>query len=79
VAAGVLLITLAWIRYNVLIYRRKGPRHGAVEASAVTDRDRLGRHVAWDVRGGPEAARDAHHLVVDRDGEAKRYRAPSGS
>jgi hypothetical protein len=74
VAGAVLAVTLWWIHHNTRIYRRKGPRTGRPVVEPRTDEDRLGRPIRWQLAGGAAAARDAVHLVVDIDGEAKVYR-----
>ena len=70
----VLAVTIWWIRHNVGIYRRKGPRTGRPSQPPRTDEDRLGRHLRWDLAGGPIAARERAHLVVELDGDVKSYR-----
>ena len=70
----VLAVTIWWIRHNVAIYRRKGPRRGRSENAPRTDQDRLGRAVAWTVPGGAPAARAERHLVVEIAGDLKTYR-----
>jgi hypothetical protein len=72
---AVLAVTLWWIRHNTSIYRRKGPRTGRPAIPPRIDEDRLGRPIRWQLDGGPEAAVDAGHLVVDVDGSAKVYLA----
>jgi hypothetical protein len=74
VAGAVLAVTIWWIRHNTRIYRRKGPRTGRAELAPRCDEDRLGRPVRWQLDEGADGARDAGHLVVDFDGEAKVYR-----
>jgi hypothetical protein len=75
VSGAVLAVTLWWIRHNMGIYRRKGPRSARVDQLPRTDEDRLGRPLRWQLEGGPDGALAAGHLVVDLDGEAKVYRA----
>jgi hypothetical protein len=73
--AGVLLaITTWWIRHNVGIYRRKGPRRGHADVPPDTTRDRLDRSLRWAIPGGPQAARAQPLLVVEVDGDVKTYR-----
>jgi hypothetical protein len=75
VLAGVVLaVTLWWVRHNVGIYRRKGPRRGRVNSLPRTDEDRLGRAVCWSLAGGAAAATRAQRLVVEVDGDVKTYR-----
>jgi hypothetical protein len=71
---AVLAVTIWWIRHNVAIYRRKGPRRGRPENPPRTDEDRLGRDVAWAMPGGAPAALAERHLVVDIAGDLKTYR-----
>ena len=70
----VVAVTTWWIRHNVGIYRRKGPRRGRPSRPPRTDEDRLGRAVRWDLPGGAIAARDHDHLIVELDGDVKTYR-----
>jgi hypothetical protein len=74
VVGAVLAVTTWWIRHNVGIYRRKGPRKGRPSQPPRTDEDRLGRPVRWALPGGAIAARACDHLVVDLDGDVKTYR-----
>jgi hypothetical protein len=71
---AVLAVTIWWIRHNVAIYRRKGPRRGRAENPPRTDEDRLGRGVAWAMDGGAPNARTERHLVVEIAGDVKTYR-----
>jgi hypothetical protein len=70
----VLTVTIWWIRHNVAIYRRKGPRRGRAENPPRTHEDRLGRRVEWALPGEAPAARDERHLVVEIAGDLKTYR-----
>jgi hypothetical protein len=72
---AVLAVTLWWIRHNVAIYRRKGPRRGRPEDPPRTHADRLGRDVEWQLPGGAPIALTHRHLVVDVAGELKTYRS----
>ena len=75
IAVGVAIVTLAWVNHNIRIHRRKGPRMGRPLNPPVTDVDRLDRPVTWDLPGGPKEARRAGIVVVELDGETKRYRS----
>lgn len=77
VAGAVLAITAWWVRHNVAIYRRKGPRTGIREAPARTDRDALGRPVHWEFGGRRGGAVRAAHVIVDVADGDKTYR-PGG-
>lgn len=71
---AVLAVTTWWIRHNVGIYRRKGPRSQRATVAPRTDVDRLGRAVQWSLTGGALAACSAEHLVIEVDGDLKTYR-----
>ena len=71
---AVLAVTIWWIRHNVAIYQRKGPRRGRPEQPPRTDEDRLGRALDWALPGGASAALAERHLVVDVAGDVKAYR-----
>jgi hypothetical protein len=71
---AVLAVTIWWIRHNVAIYRRKGPRRGRPEQPPRTDEDRLGREVDWALAGGAPVGVAERHLVVEVEGNRKTYR-----
>src|SRR4051794_31699109 len=71
---AVLAITTWWIRHNVGIYRKKGPRQGRPELTPRPDEDRLGHPVRWALPHGPASALTAEHVIVDLDGGVKTYR-----
>jgi hypothetical protein len=71
---AVLAVTIWWIRHNVAIYRRKGPRRGRPEQPPRTDEDRLGREVDWALPGGAPVAVAERHLLVEVEGNRKTYR-----
>jgi hypothetical protein len=70
----VFAITMWWIRHNVGIYRRKGPRTERANQPPRTDEDRLGRRLRWAMPGGARTARAQQHLVIELDGDVKTYR-----
>jgi hypothetical protein len=70
----VLAVTIWWIRHNVGIYRRKGPRRARAELEPRTDEDRLGHAVRWALPDGPVAATTEQHVIVEVDGAVKTYR-----
>ena len=74
IVLGVAIVTLAWVKHNLRIYRRKGPRKGRPFRAPRTDVDRLDRPVKWEFSGGHKEARKASLVVVELDGEVKRYR-----
>ena len=63
------VITL-WIRHNIGIFRRKGPRMGVRQASMSFSRDSLGREVALSA---PDVFQ-ARCVVVGLEGGRKVYR-----
>lgn len=69
------VVSMLWVRHNQRIFRRKGPRTGAPTRELVYDRDWTGRPVTadWD------AVRVAPMVVVDVDGEHKRFAAAGGA
>jgi hypothetical protein len=70
----VLALTTWWIRHNLGIHRRRGPRTGRPTAPPRTDVDKLGRPVRWSLPGGVMAAYGAAHLVVEIGDDVKTYR-----
>ena len=56
-SAAVIGITTLWIRHDLRIYRRKGPRTGRADQMPRTDEDRLGHPLEWDLPGGVHGAR----------------------
>lgn len=74
IAGAVLALTLYWIRHNVGIHRRKGPRAGSPVRAPRTDADRLGRPLRWSLPGGHAGAVAEQHLVVEVEDGAKVYR-----
>ncbi|MHB2024113.1 MAG: hypothetical protein ACYCO3_12390, partial [Mycobacteriales bacterium] len=69
------LVTQAWVRHNLAIYRRKGPRRGRSRGVESWTHDRLGRPLGgrWpaDVRGR-EVVVD---VITTAAGVIKEYRA----
>src|SRR3954464_4620588 len=74
VVAVVVAVTTWWIRHNVGIYRRKGPRRGRPSRPPRTDEDRLRRPVPRALPGRAIAAGEHAHLIVELDGDVKTYR-----
>jgi hypothetical protein len=66
-------ITSWWIRHNVGIYRRKGPRRGRPDLPPRLDVDRLGHRVHWAVPDGPEATAAEEHIIVELHDGVKTY------
>ena len=68
----VTVLTLAWVRHNLGIYERKGPRRGVPQADAPWTEDSLGRRLEL-----PDEVLGARLVRVDVDGGVKRYRVAS--
>jgi len=62
------LLTAAWVRYNLGIYRRKGPRLQLTPATPPRDADPLGRKI---VRPDEGTLRASRVVVVAVDGDMK--------
>ena len=69
------VLTLLWVRYNVGIFRRKGPRKNLPPVSEERDADSLGRrldHPGYDfLKGAPL-------VVVSREDDRKNFKVPLG-
>jgi hypothetical protein len=76
IIAGAVLVTAWWVRHNVRIYEKKGPRGLRPPEPLRTDEDRLGRPLRWQLERGHAEAVGAAHLVVSLDGEAKAASVP---
>jgi hypothetical protein len=63
------VITLGWVRYNLGIYRRKGPRRANPDVPEVFAKDALGREL---VHAGWEAQRSSRLISVSVDGENRK-------
>lgn len=61
-------LTLLWVRHNLGIYQRKGPRRGVPEANEPWVSDSLGRRL--ELPGDVAGARVVRVVV---DGDVKRY------
>ncbi len=68
-------LTAAWIRYNLGIYRRKGPRLQVTPAAPDRDTDALGRKI---VRPDDASLRGARLVVVALDADRKTI-TPDGA
>jgi len=63
------VLTLGWVRYNLGIYRRKGPRRKIPDVSERFVVDALGRAL---VHGGWETLRASRVITVSIDGENRK-------
>ncbi len=73
-SAATALLTAAWIRYNIGIYRRKGPRLKLTPEAPDPDTDSLGRTI---VRPDDASLRASQVVIVAVDGDRKTI-APGG-
>lgn len=64
-------VTLLWVRHNLAIFRRKGPRRGLPVVDAPWTHDSLGRPLAL-----PAQARLARVVEVHVEHSVKRYEVP---
>lgn len=67
------VLTLVWVRYNVAIFRRKGPRKGLPPVSEECDADRLGRGLDHP---GYDSLKRSRAVVVSCEGERKSFSVP---
>jgi len=63
------VLTLAWVRYNIGIYRRKGPRRKVTDVSERFAMDALGRDLVHD---GWEGQRASRLITVSIDGGKRK-------
>lgn len=68
------LVTALWVRYNIGIFRRKGPRRRLTRVTEKTGTDYLGRTIERPL--GPESLKTARLVVVSVEGESKKYEVP---
>ncbi len=64
------MITLLWVRYNIGIFRRKGPRKNLPLVTENRDTDFLGRRIE---QPGPGTLKTARLVVISVEGEVKKY------
>jgi hypothetical protein len=69
------IATLLWVRYNIGIFRRKGPRRNLPHVSENHDTDFLGRRIEPAESGSLKTAR---LVIVSLEGEVKKYEATRG-
>lgn len=67
------VLTLLWVRYNIGIFRRKGPRKILPAVSEERDADPLGRTLDHP---GTETLKSAPVVVVSHEGERKKFALP---
>jgi len=69
------VLTLLWVRYNVGIFRRKGPRKNLPFVSEERDADYLGKRLDHP---GYAFLKDAPLVVVSREEDRKNFKIPLG-
>jgi hypothetical protein len=68
-------VTLLWVRYNIGIFRRKGPRKNLPSVSEEREADYLGRRLDHP---GYDFLKDAPLVVVSREEDRKNFNVPLG-
>lgn len=69
------VLTLLWVRYNVGIFRRKGPRKNLPSVSEECEADYLGRKLDHP---GCDFLKCAPLVVVSREEDRKTFNVPLG-
>jgi len=69
------VLTLLWVRYNVGIFRRKGPRKNLPTVSEEREADYLGRRLDHP---GYDFLKNAPRVVVSREEDRKNFKVPLG-
>ena len=69
------VLTLLWVRHNVDIFRRKGPRKNLPSVSEEREADYLGRRLDHP---GYDFLKDAPLVVVSREEDRKKFQVPLG-
>lgn len=69
------IATLVWVRYNIGIFRRKGPRTNLTRVAENRGKDVLGRRIEPPGAGSHKTAR---LVIVSLEGEVKKYEAAKG-
>lgn len=67
------VLTLLWIRHNVAIFRRKGPRKALPSVSEERTDDHLGRKLDHP---GTDRLKSASVVFVSRKGDRKHFEIP---
>src|SRR3990172_1194126 len=69
------VLTLLWVRYNVGIFRRKGPRKNLPTVSEEREADYLGRRLD---NPGYDLLKGASLVVFSREEDRKKFNLPLG-
>ena len=69
------VLTLLWVRHNVGIFRRKGPRKNLPPVSEERETDYLGRKLDHP---GYDFLKDAPIVIVSREEDRKHFNVPLG-
>ena len=67
------VLTLLWVRHNIGIFRRKGPRKNLPPVSEERETDYLGRKLDHP---GYDFLKDAPLVVVSREEDRKKFQVP---
>ncbi|MGZ8432179.1 MAG: hypothetical protein ACXWWW_09510 [Candidatus Deferrimicrobiaceae bacterium] len=70
------VLTLLWVRHNLGIFRRKGPRKSLPAVSEEVHSDSLGRRLELP---GYDSLKGAPVVVISREGDRKRFALPGNS
>ena len=68
------VLTLLWVRHNIAIFRRKGPRKGLPPVSEERSVDHLGRRLD---RPAADFLKGARIVTVSLEGGGKRFEIPA--
>ena len=69
------VLTLLWVRYNVGIFRRKGPRKNLPSVSEEREADTLGRRLDHP---GRDFLKNSPVVVISREENRKQFKIPQG-
>jgi hypothetical protein len=69
------VLTLLWVRYNVGIFRRKGPRKNLPSVSEECEADSLGRRLDHP---GCDFLKNSPLVVISREEDRKHFNVPLG-
>lgn len=70
-----LVLTLVWVRHNIRIFRRKGPRKGLPSVSENRSADRIGVPI---VHPGTEALKHSQVVTISRQNDRKQFHVAPG-
>lgn len=70
------VLTLLWVRYNIGIFRRKGPRKQIPAVSEEREADYLGRSLDHP---GYDSLKGGRIVLVSREGDKKKFEISRGA